>query len=83
MPSIGDPCEVFGTRSEATIRWSLRDEFWRRQILSADNLRKHWDKLVAQQRKAPARQGPTAAGLDRVRMLEEQEARAAVAKPES
>lgn len=57
-----------------------RDQnFWSGTILGADSLRQHWDKMAAQRSAArlpfQQRRGPTAAGLDRVRMLEEQERR--------
>ncbi len=69
---------------ERVIAWSARDTFWRDVILSPKSLRKNWSTMAVRiNKEREARRGPTAVGLDRVRMLEEQEARAAVAKPES
>jgi hypothetical protein len=37
-------------RVEGAIRWSQQDQFWHAQILSAANLRQHYDKLEAKAR---------------------------------
>lgn len=48
-------------RIQAAVHWCLRDPFWRGVIFSAKDLRKQWDKIIAQR----SRPRTTAAGKER------------------
>lgn len=62
---------------EAMIRWCQRDDFWRGNILGADNLREHWDRMAQQRNRKPGgrhpnepRPGPTELARREVEALE-------------